>query len=125
MQTQQTDLTDRIERMPQLEQKAGVKLTGLFATATEDEDYDDDGRTVPTGKYKVMVNGEVETRSGGSLEQSLDLVITLHDEHGRVLAKLDEHMDAEEFFALKPFSCTEYDMRTVPAKVRIYPQTSA
>ena len=124
MLTKQIDLTDRIERMPQLEQKWGVQLNGLFASATEEEAYDEEDRTVPSGQYEIVVNGEVEAQSGGSLEQSLDLVITLHDEQGRVLAKLEEYLPQDEFFALKAFSCTEYHLRAVPAKIRIYPQGS-
>ena len=124
MITQQIDLTDRIERMPQMEEKWGVQLAGLYASATEEEAYDDDDEVVPSGQYEIVVNGEVEASSGTALEQSLDLVVTLHDEQGRVLAKTTAYLDKDDFFSLQAFSCTEYHLRVVPAKVRIYPQGS-
>ncbi len=67
------DITSSIERMPALEDRTGTRLDAIYG---ETEQHDDE--------YDVHVRGEIYAASGGGLTDSVDLVLTVYDDQGRV-----------------------------------------
>jgi len=108
--TRRKDISDRLERVPAFEERAGVRLEALFAEM-EDE--------------FLSVNGELHAREGNQLSANIELVVTAHDAQGRVLKMETASFDRESFFQFEPFSVALEGLPSPPARIRIYPKLLA
>ena len=90
-----TDVTNLIERMEHIEERLGVKVDSLsaFLYDTEDEVY-------------LTVCGEVLSREGKELKQSIELVIAAYDQKNRIVDKSNCYYDKEDFLGLEIFERT-------------------
>lgn len=101
------DVSNLIERVEPFEERLGVRLEGLFARNR--------------GKY-VEVNGELYSRGGDELDQDIEIVVTVYDASGRVIAVDDYSYFADEFFGFEPFSILARVEGMQPAKIRVHPR---
>ena len=110
------DQTDLIERIEAFEEKFGVKFEGLYAAfGEEDED----------GAVRVVVRGEAHARDKGSkIDESLDVVVAVYDDKGRVIGKGDHYLSQDSFFGFEVFEIDLYDVPRAPARIRLYPKAS-
>jgi hypothetical protein len=108
--TRRKDISDRLERLPAFEERAGVHLEALFAEI-EDE--------------FVSVNGELHANEGDQLSGSIELIVTAHDAQGRVLKMDTTSFDRQSFFQFGPFSVVLEGLPSPPARIRIYPKLLA
>jgi hypothetical protein len=111
------DLTGAIERVAHFEQHFGIEIQSTFAYVIRDEESEQ-------LNARVAVNGELRACDGQSLPGSIQLVASLHDASGRVLAVLRDDVHSEGFHGFQAFSISDYF--TLPAgevaKVKLYPQ---
>ena len=104
------DVSNLIERVESFEERLGVRLEGLFARNSD--------------RY-VEVNGELYARGGDELNQDIEVIVTVYDASGRVIAVDDHSFYADEFFGFEPFSILAHirgntageDTRPSPARV--------
>jgi hypothetical protein len=108
--TRQKDISDRLERLPAFEERAGVHLEALFAEIENEF---------------LSVNGELHPREGNQLSADIELVVTAHDAQGRVLKMETASFDRESFFQFEPFSVVLEGLPSPPARIRIYPKPLA
>lgn len=101
------DVTRLVERAVATEERAGVRLDGLFATFDEDDS-------------NLMVNGEMSTPDGGPIDRDVCLLVTAYDDRGRVLDTSSTYVGAEEFVAPEPFSVVLYDLTCRPSRIRVH-----
>lgn len=102
------DITNLIERLEAFEDRLGVSLEGLFAV-------------VDTSGY-VRVNGELHLREGTELNQDIEVVATVYDSSGRVIAASDHTFREDSFFAFEVFTFFMDVSGHPPTKVRVYPK---
>jgi hypothetical protein len=102
------DVTDLIERLEAFEDRLGVNLEGLFAEVSQDG--------------YANVNGELHLREGTELERDIEVVATIYDSSGRVLAVDDARFDSDSFFGFEAFSLFMEVGNKKPAKIRVYPK---
>ncbi len=103
------DVTDLIERLEAFEDRSNVTLEGLFAQ-------------VDKNGY-VRVNGELHPRDGTELDQDIEVVATVYDSSGRVLAVANHRFHRDEFFGFEAFGLFLASSNNRPAKIRVYPKT--
>lgn len=111
-----TDYTDKIERVEAFEEKFGVRFEGLFASVA-DEDGD--------GPHRVIVRGEVHSSAKNSkIKDSLDIVLVVYDEKGRVIGKGDHYLGDDSFFGFDVFEIDLFDVPGLPARIKLFPKAS-
>jgi len=105
------DVTDLIERLEAFEERLGVSLEGLFAGILQRREY-------------IRVNGELHPREGTELKQNTEVVATVYDQSGRVLAVQSERFSTDSFFGFEAFSLfIHMDVGSNrPARIRVYPK---
>jgi len=103
-----------VERIELFEERLGVSLDGLFVVW-------DPSSLNPGGGF-ITVTGEVHANSGMTIPQSLRLVVSVHDDSGKVLG-MDNHiwLLAEKFFGFEAFQIVVI-LSDRPSKVRVYPK---
>jgi hypothetical protein len=101
------DVTDRIERMPALEDRCGVTLEALYAQFSKD-DY----------SCGVQVNFDVVAPS----IRSLQVVISVYNRQGQLVSTAPAAVLNEDSFAGFESCSTLLECAEPPAKIRIYPQ---
>lgn len=102
------DITNLIERLEAFEERLGVTLEGLFASVSD--------------FGSVTVNGEIHSCNGAEIEQNTQVVVSVHDAAGRVLATNTQYFFAESFFAFETFSMLLPPAAAPISKIRIYPK---
>lgn len=106
------DISHLIEHLEAFEDRLGVSLEGLYASASMLGDTD-----------FITVSGEVHPREGTQLTRDIEVVVSLHDSNGRVLSVGDERISAAQFFGFEAFSETLGPVdNSVIAKIRVYPK---
>lgn len=111
------ELTDRellIERLPHLEQAAGIELGGLHAVVS---DFGDGGQ------LQVQVNGELSARGDDQQLDGLTVVAVVYDSAGRVLGTLEQYY-FDAFPGWDAFSMMDF-VSGSPAKVRVFVRSGA
>ncbi len=112
-QVMNTDFTHLIERLDAFEERLGVSLAGLYATAAEDD-----------WANMVSVNGELHPANGTGLEKNLEIVADIVDGHGRMVGTQAQPFSRDDFFGFETFSL--YIPIHVPLvqihKIRLYPK---
>lgn len=108
------DLTDKIERLPELESRAGVRFDALFACARHEGEDD----------VTLQVLGELHPQSGTELEDTdaggyVNVTVVAYDAQGRVIGKQGEGFDREGFFGFEPFDIWIQNLMSAPAKIRL------
>jgi hypothetical protein len=98
-----------IERFEAFEEKLGIKLEGLFSSFNSEEGY-------------VSVSGDIFAVNDTKIEQDIKLIISCHDDAGRVIGSDYYAIDAESFFGIDTFSETIYSPSVSISKVRVYPK---
>lgn len=104
------DSTAVIQRVPELEARAGIELEGIFATI-EESDYD---------LKSLNVNFDV-TSPRGSIQGSLSIHVSAYNESGQLVGTDSTTIWGDEFVGIESVSerVTLYDE---PAVVLIFPQ---
>jgi len=102
------DVKDLIERLEAFEERLGVSLEGLFAEISHRE--------------YIRVNGELHLREGTELKQDIEVVATVYDQSGRVLAVGHVRFSTDSFFGFEPFSLFMEVGSNRPARIRVYPK---
>ena len=82
------NVTNLIERLEVFEERAGVRLESLGASATTWDDDDD---------ASLSVRGEVHSREGTRIEQNIKLVVSLHDTSGSIVGTCETYIKAGRF----------------------------
>ena len=88
------DISDSIERLEFFEERYGVKLESLSAISTRRD----------SGVYNIDIFGEIFPRSGTLIEQDLEIVGSLHDDEGKMIALEDQPIGKERFFGFQAFN---------------------
>lgn len=113
------DLTHILERLEAFEDRAGVRLSALYAKLDGNS-----GWTI-NGKFEsgIRINGELHPREGTNLTKSLKLVADAYDESGRLICTTSDHFNQETFFGFETFSLLVGGVPTKQiTKIRIYPK---
>lgn len=112
------DLTKKVERFPELEQRYGIKLEGVFAQVARDD--------VSSSLDATMtVNGEVRALQAAGLPATIRLFASAHNSDGQVLGVWTTEVAREGFAICQAFSMHEYCNalpRVEIAKIKLYPQ---
>jgi hypothetical protein len=98
-----------VERLEAFEERLGVSIEGLFAYIHYDE--------------YITINGELHCKEGNELNQDVQLVLSVHNVSGSVLAASTIIISADSFFGLEIFSQT-LSFAGAASKIRIYPKTT-
>ena len=107
---QNKDVSHLIERLEAFEDRLGVSFEGLYASVLTEIDF-------------LEVNGELHPREGTGLDDDIDVVVSLHDNAGRVLGVQTESIRADSFFGFEAFSRTFGPIGNPSiVKIRIYPK---
>lgn len=85
--TKESSLIQRIEA---LEDKLGIKLSGINVDISEDDE----------SSYTITVMGEILAKSGGSLESSLSIKVSVLDKFGKVIGTGDQWVNNDRFYAI-------------------------
>jgi hypothetical protein len=109
------DLSDLVERMAPMEERATVSISNIGAYVTYEGT--DDVRC-------LSVAGEVQSLLGNKVGQRITIVVTVYDADGRVIATLDKKYRLDAPF--ETFSMGHYELKlspdASPAKIRVYPK---
>lgn len=106
------DITDLVERMLRFEERLGVKLEGISAFITKEED----------SVFNVRVRGEIHAVAGDEISEDIDLVLSIHDSDGRVIDTTSDCYYAEKFFGFETFDLyCDIDTHRI-AKLRLFPK---
>lgn len=102
------DVTHLIERLELFEERIGVGLEGLFAKWN-----------LSTGA--IRVTGEIHAHSGTVIPKDLKIVVSTHDDSGRVIGVNEHYLLKDKFFGLEAF---EISVKTssLLSKIRLYPK---
>jgi len=107
------DISDVIERIDAFETRNGVRMEGLYAKLTE-----------VRSELFVTVIGELHALAGRGLSSDLEIVISVHDDKGRVVATDVTYISEDTFFGFEVFSERIEVPRVDIAKIRVYPKAS-
>lgn len=107
------DFTDAIERMPALEARTGTRLEALYGEIEENE-----------GEYDVHLRGEIHAVSGAELSASIDLIMSVYDDKGRIIATTNSWFNNESFFAFETFELSCYGVAVRPERLRVHAKVS-
>ncbi len=107
------DITELIQRMEAFEARLNVAFEALSAFETKDQ-YEDD--------HSVVVRGELHATSGSTINQDIELQLSVFDSNGRVIETASDYIDSEKFFGFHAFdiNCT-VPPKTV-TKLRLVPK---
>lgn len=108
------DVTNRIERIEEFEERAGVRLEAIFAC--QDPEVS-----------SLQVNGELHPRGGTAIEQDLVLEMAAYDDKGRLVGKTEEHIFKDEGYGFQTFGLflhVPIPINTI-AKIRLIPRLSS
>lgn len=104
------DLTQKVERVESFEERLGVTFSGIYAVASDED--------------TVHVRGEILSRSGDALSQSIRITATVFDDKGRVIETSTESVDKEEFFGFALFDIRlEVEAKDI-SRIRLHPAPS-
>lgn len=95
-----------VERKPDLEERAGVELAGLYAAWDGDE--------------LTTVNGEIRLRPGTAPEHDLQIVAAAYDAQGRVIGRGECLVLKGEFLGFDVFSMPVFHPPQPPTKVLVF-----
>lgn len=106
------DVTTLIERMPEMESRFGVEISGLFGYI---EDHGE-------GDFELKVMGELKQKSKSSSDGYLQISLMAYDPQGRVIATSDVGFSEEDFCGLAPIQFSESLVTARLARIRIFPR---
>jgi hypothetical protein len=101
--------TRSIEQSPDLEERAKVKLVGLFASVNE--------------IGWLTVNGEIKPADSDQLEKDVLVTVDVLDKNGRILGTSCNWFYAEKFWKFESFSFSINLVTKKFRKIRVYPKT--
>src|SRR5690606_27836462 len=106
------DVTHRIELLAPFEARAGVRLEALSAFFALDDDI-----------HAVTELGGAHGADGHALEADVELELAIHDDAGRVVARVSELLDADTCFGFEPFELLESVLPTQTiGRLRLIPR---
>ncbi|MBU6401188.1 MAG: hypothetical protein KGS61_12795 [Verrucomicrobia bacterium] len=105
-----SDVTQLIERLEAFEERVGVRLEALYAH------FDSDGY------LNLTVNGEVHPREGTTIKQDIVVHVGACDTSGRLVAKSETWLMADEFFGFATFQVEEHLPIHELSKIRVCPK---
>nr|WP_143545527.1 hypothetical protein [Rhodococcus sp. 15-1154-1] len=101
------EITDRVERMEALEDRAGISLEGLYVVHVKDY------------RNEVRVNFDVISPTG-EIRNSVKVMIAIYNAKMQQIGTDYVHIDSDRFAGLE--SCSEtIECEEPPARIRIYP----
>jgi hypothetical protein len=102
------DSTDIIERLESFESRLGVRLCAIFAGWNAETNF-------------LTVRGELRSRLGAELADTVSISAVAYDDRGRVIATDDRTISSDDFFEFDVF---EVSLRVPnkPAKVCLFPK---
>jgi len=102
------DCTDIVERINSFESRLGVGLGAIFAGWNAESEC-------------LTVRGELRSKGGPELSDTLSINAVAYDDCGRVIATDDRAVLADDFFEFVVF---EISLSTTnkPAKIRLFPK---
>lgn len=106
-------LTDRVERMPDLERRASVAFHALNARLRK---YSG----AAEGDLEIL--GEVRAMEGDFIERDLEIVAGAYDSAGRVIATGTISISAAYFYCLELFQLNLGELTELPATIRLFPK---
>jgi hypothetical protein len=117
--SQDDSLTHLLERLEAFEERAGVRLEALYATAEHSTGWTINGKWVSAG---IQVNGELHPRDGTSLGQIVTVKADAYDKLGRLVGTAKDYFNPKQFFGYQTFSMRvgEVPFHQI-SKIRIYP----
>jgi hypothetical protein len=103
------DCTEIVEKVSALESRFGVVLSAIFAGWN------------PQNPYPLTVRGELRSRAGSELAETLSINAVAYDDRGRVVATAEHPIVSEDFFEFFIFELS-LEVASKPAKVRLFPK---
>jgi hypothetical protein len=100
------DISHKIERLTELEDRLGIKLDALSAFHSNNF---------------VTVNGELRSKNGNELNTDLELVVSIYDQAGRVVEVSGDSFSRENFYGFETFSICCQTAKEIH-KIRIHPK---
>ena len=105
------DITDKIERLEVMEEKLGISIESLYAAINKSNNKNE---------YFFELNGEIHPTNGTTIDKTMRIVVSLHDDDGRVVGRKEHWVTPDSFFGLESFS-VYITTQIFPCKIRIYP----
>ena len=105
------DVTDRIERVEELEDHFGLRLARMYAEVERDDD----------GLYWLMVNAEIRSDSG-ALDEDMAVHVDCLDADGRIIESDHHYVMAEDFVLFDTMRVLFNRMAWNPTSLRVYPK---
>lgn len=102
------EITDRVERMDALEDRAGISIEGLYVVHVSD-DY----------RNQVKVNFDVISQTG-KLRSSIKINIAIYNSKSQQIGTTYSYIDSDDFVGIESCSETIY-CDEPPSKIRVYP----
>lgn len=109
----ETNLSSLLERLPELEQRAGITFEALNVRLRRfDRPSLDD----------LEILGEVRPIDGSRIERDIELVASAYDAEGRVVAVETTIVSGSGFYALEVFRIGLGEFDTLPSRVLLFPK---
>lgn len=105
------DITDRVDRVEELEDHFGLRLARMYAEVERDDD----------GLYWLMVNAEIRSDSG-ALDENIDVHVDCLDADGRIIESDRHYAMAEDFVLFGTTRVLFSRMAWNPTTLRVYPK---
>lgn len=107
------DITDLVQRLDAFEERLGVRIEALSAFV-DTEEYE--------GEVCVDVRGELHAISGTTLQDDLELAVSVYDAGGRVVQTSTDYVEQDSFFGFHTFDMSCYVKTGLVHKIRIVPK---
>ena len=109
------DITSLVQRLDAFEERLGVRIEAMSAFQSE-KDSD--------GEVNIVVRGELHAVSGTSLDNDVDLEISVFAADGRVVETASDYIESDSFFGFHTFQISCYVDGQAPKKLRLIPKPS-
>lgn len=99
-----------VETSETMEEKAGIRLKGLYAEIEEPAS--------PEDQFEVTVMGEVESISGGPIESDIEIQVVIYNKKGQVIDVSTDMIFSDEFTGYEAFKISALT-NVVPTRIRL------
>jgi hypothetical protein len=106
------EITKIIERLELLEEKFGIKISGLYANYEVGD---------PTFPHIVKINFDIASLSGVKLECSFKVIASFYNSADQLLLTKSTYIDANTFMGFSPISMNFFELDQAPVKIRLFP----
>lgn len=100
-----------IQRVEMLEEKLGIKLSGVNVKVME----------LAETHHMVSIMGEITANNGESIPHPITIKASVFDKSGKVIGTGDQSLDNESFYAIDTLNITAYTETKNIGFVKVFP----